>query len=120
MQDRSYAEGHDGVDDIIVVLTQGLDGLLARDVGLCHDQVNILGLQTTLVDLLAVILLFFLLGLGLGGLALAQQVNVAVVVAGVLVTTGSFGGGQLLSSGSLGLGVQVLDLGLTKDTARVS
>lgn len=41
-----------------------------------------------------------------------------VVVTSVI--TGSLGGGQLLGGGSLGLGVQVLNLGLTEDARRVS
>lgn len=40
-----------------------------------------------------------------------------VVVAGVLTASASLSGGQLLGSRSLGLGVQVLDLGLTEDAA---
>jgi hypothetical protein len=41
------------------------------------------------------------------------------VVVAVVVTVGlSLGGGELLGSGSLGLGVQVLDLGLTEDATR--
>lgn len=40
-------------------------------------------------------------------------VVVVVVVTGVL--TGSLGGSELLGGGSLGLGVQVLNLGLTED-----
>lgn len=107
----SYAERHDGVDNIVVVLPQSLDGLLAGDVSLGHNQVNVLGLEAALVNLLAVILLLFLLGLGLGSLALAKVV--LVVVTGVI--TGGLSGSQLLSGRSLGLGVQVLDLGLTED-----
>lgn len=113
---KSYAESHDRVHDIVVVLPEGLDGLLAGDVGLGHDKVDVLGLEAGLVNLLAVVLLFFLLALGLGGLALAEDV-VLVVVTSVLTSGGSLGGGKLLSSGSLGLGVQVLDLGLTEDAA---
>lgn len=41
-----------------------------------------------------------------------------VVVASVV--TGSLGGSELLSGGSLGLGVQVLNLGLTEDAKRGS
>lgn len=110
--DKSYAEGHDRVHDIVVVLPQGLDGLLARHVRLCHDQLDVLALKAALVDLLTVILLLVLLGLSLGGLALAEVV--LVVVTGVLATSG-LGGSQLLSGGGLGLGVQILDLGLTED-----
>lgn len=76
-----------------------------------HDKLNILSLEAALVDLLTIILLLILLGLDLGGLALAKVV--LVVVTGVV--TGSLGGSELLGGGSLGLGVQVLDLGLTED-----
>lgn len=107
-----YAERHDGVDDIVVVLAQGLDGLLARHISLSHDELNVLGLEASLIDLLAIILFLLLLGLGLGGLALA--VVVVVVVTGVLAS-GGLSSSQLLSSGGLSLGVQVLDLGLTED-----
>lgn len=109
----SYAECHDRVHDVVVVLPEGLDGLLTGDVGLGHDKVNVLGLEAGLVNLLAVILLLLLLALGLGGLALAEVV--LVVVTSVLTTSGGLSSGELLSSRSLGLRVQVLDLGLTED-----
>jgi hypothetical protein len=111
-----YAEGHDGVDNIIVILPQGLDSLLARNAGLGHDQLDVLSLEACLIDLLTIVLLFLLLLLGLkvNGLALAVVVIVLVVVTGVV--TGSLGGSELLGGGSLGLGVQVLNLGLTEDT----
>lgn len=108
----SYTESHDRVDNIIVILPQRLDGLLARDIGLGHNQINVLGLKAALVNLLTVVLLLFLLGLDLGGLALAKVV--LVVVTGVL--TGGLGGSQLLGGGSLRLSVQVLNFGLTEDT----
>lgn len=84
----SYAERHNRVDNIVVILPQSLDSLLAGDVGLGHNQVNVLGLETALVDLLAVVLLLFLLGLSLRSLALAKVV--LVVVASVV--TGGLGG----------------------------
>lgn len=112
----SYAECHDRIDDIVVVLPEGLDGLLTGDVGLGHDEVNVFGLETGLVNFLAVVFLFFLLVLGLGGLALGKVL--LDLVAGVLTTTGGLGGSQLLSGRSLGLRVQVLDLGLTEDAIR--
>jgi hypothetical protein len=112
-----YWEGHDGVDNIIVVLLEGLDSLLPRDTGLLHDELNVLGLKTRVIDLLLVFLVFLLLFvvvlLVLDGLALALVVMV-VVVAGVVVRSG-LSLGELLGSGSLGLGVQVLDLGLTEN-----
>lgn len=111
-----YAESHDGVDNIVVVLLKSLNGLLSRDVGLSHDELNVLGLEAGVVNLLAIILFLLLLGLGLRGLALAVVVVVVVIVTGVGVTVaGGLGGSQLLGSGGLSLGVQVLNLGLTED-----
>jgi hypothetical protein len=111
-----YAEGHDTVDNIIVVLLEGLDGLLPAHAGLGHDELDVLGLETSVVDLLAIVLLL-LLGLGaLDGLALVTLGG--VVVAGVVV-----GGlaGKLLGSLGLSLGVEVLNLSLTEDAVlRVS
>lgn len=100
-----YAESHDRVDDVVVVLLQGLDGLLAGDGSLLHDKLDVLGLKTRVIDLLTVILL--LLGLLLD-LALALVVSVVVVVvvvvAGVVVTL-LLSLGELLGGGSLSLGV---------------
>lgn len=109
----SYAERHDRVHDIIVVLPEGLDGLLPGHVGLSHDQVNVLGLEATLVNRLAIILLIVLLGLG----GLCAEFGLVLVVVASVLTASSLSGGQLLGSRSLGLGVQVLDLGLTEDAA---
>jgi hypothetical protein len=81
---------------------------------LCHDQLDILGLEARLVNLLTIILLILLLILDLGGLALTE--NLLVVVTSVV--TGGLGGSELLSGRSLGLGVQVLNLGLTEDAIR--
>ena len=110
---RLYAEGHDTVDNIVVVLLEGLDGLLPAHAGLGHDELDVLGLKTGVIDLLTVILLL-LLGLGtLDGLGLGALGGVVVtgVVVGRLV-------GELLSSLGLGLGVEVLNLGLTEDAVR--
>jgi hypothetical protein len=109
-----YAQGHDGVDNVVVVLLEGLDSLLSADRGLGHDKLNVLGLETGLVNLLTVILLFLLLlGLNLRGLALVRVV--VSVLGGTLLL------GELLGSGGLGLRVQVLNLGLTEDAVlRVS
>jgi hypothetical protein len=111
-----YAQSHDTVDNVVVVLLEGLDGLLPADAGLGHDELDVLGLKTGVIDLLTVILLL-LLGLGtLDSLALGTLggVVVAGVVVGRLV-------GELLSSLSLSLGVEVLNLGLTEDAVhRVS
>lgn len=100
---------HDGVDNVVVVLLQCLDSLLPADTGLSHDKLNVLGLEASLVNLLAIVLFFFLLGVtSVNGLALITVVVASVVAASGLVT-------ELLSSGSLSLGVQVLNLGLTED-----
>ena len=113
---RLYAQGHDTVDNVVVVLLEGLDGLLPADAGLGHDELDVLGLKTGVIDLLTVILL--LLGLLLDLLLLAVSVGVVVVVivvvAGVAVTL-LLSLGELLGGGSLSLGVEVLDLGLTED-----
>lgn len=106
----SYTQCHDGVDNIIVVVFECLDGLLPRHASLSHDEFNVLGLKTGVVDLLAVVLLLLLL-LGLGLLALA------LVLVGVLGGSGALSGSELLGGRGLGLGVQVLNLGLTEDTA---
>lgn len=111
-----YAEGHNGVDDIVIVLPQGLDGLLAGNVGLGNDQVNVLGLEAALVNLLTIVLLLVLLGLD--SLAEVRVIVTGVVVASVV--TGSLSGSELLGGGSLGLGVQILNLGLTEDAKRDS
>ena len=113
---RLYAQGHDTVDNVVVVLLEGLDGLLPADAGLGHDELDVLGLKTGVIDLLTVILLL-LLGLGtLDGLALG-----ALGALGGVVVTGVVVGrlvGELLSSLGLGLGVEVLNLGLTEDAVR--
>lgn len=109
-----YAECHDGVDDIVIVLLQCLDGLVAGNVGLGHDELNVLVLKTGGIDLLLILLLVLLVLSTLDGLALSVVVRVivsGVVVASVVV----LGSSELLSSRSLGLGVKVLNLGLTED-----
>ena len=107
---RLYAQGHDTVDNVVVVLLEGLDGLLPADAGLGHDELDVLGLKTGVIDLLTVILLLLL---GLGTLdSLALDTLGGVVVAGVVVGRLV---GELLSSLSLSLGVEVLNLGLTED-----
>lgn len=104
---------HDGVDDIVVVLLEGLDSLVAADAGLGHDELNVLVLDALGVNLLAVILLLLLLGVvGLVGVAVA-----GVVVAGVVVLGGALGG-ELGSGGLLSGSGGVLNLGLTEDAVR--
>ena len=83
---------------------------------MCHNELDILGLKVGLINLLTIILLILLLIVGLGGLGLAE--NLLVVVTGVVAS--GLGGSELLSGGSLGLGVQVLNLGLTEDAKSFS
>ena len=80
---------------------------------MCHDQLDVLGFETTVVNLFIVIIVFLDL-LVLNSLALT--VLGGVVVSGVVLTS-LLGCGKLLSSGSLVLRVEVFDLGLTEDTA---
>lgn len=108
---RLYAQRHDTVDDIVVVLLECLDGLLPADAGLGHDKLNVLGLETSVVDLFTVVLLlsWFARSL-LNGLALVSAVGRVVV--GSLVSSLR---GELLSGGSLSLNVEILNLGLAKN-----
>ena len=107
-----YAQSHDRVDYVIVVLLQCLDSLVPRDAGLGHDQLDIFVLQTGGIDLFGIVLILILLALAsLNSLALAMVVVVivvmVVVVAGVVMSgvVMSFLRGQLLSGRDLGLGV---------------
>lgn len=126
MEDRSSrklrldAESHNGIDNIVVVLLQCLDSLIAADVGLSHDELNVLILESGSIDLLIVILLLIILLivvvlvlLLLGGLS--SLAGLAVVVAGVVL---SVSGSELGSSSLLSGSVHVLDLGLTENTIR--
>lgn len=109
-----HAQCHDRVDNVVVVLLQSLDSLFPRHTRLLHHKLNVLALQTSLIDLLAIILflLFFFLSFSsVNGLALA------VVVAGML---SSFSSGELLGGSGLRLGVEVLDLGFAEDAMECS
>ena len=117
---RLYAQSHNGVDDVVIVLLQCLDGLVSRNACLGHDEFNILVLETFSINLLSIVLLIILLIIaGLDLLALAVGVAVGGVVVARVVMSGVIVlllGSELLSSGSLSLGVEILNLGLTKDT----
>ena len=107
-----YAEGHDGVNDIVIVLLQCLDGLVAGDVGLGHDKLDVLILKTGGIDLLLILLLDLLVLSTLSSLAVIVGVIVTGVVVASVVVLGS---SELLGRRSLSLGVKVLNLGLTED-----
>lgn len=113
-----YAQRHDTVDDVVVVLLESLDGLLSADAGLCHDKLNVLGLKTGVINLLAVILLL------LSGLLASITLNSLALVGtlgGVVVRSLVGGlGRELLSCRSLRLRVEILDLGLAEDAVITS
>lgn len=79
-----------------------------------HNELDVLGLKTGVVDLFAIILFFLLLLLN----SLALAVVVVVVMAGVVVSS-VLSVGELLGCGSLSLGVQVLNLSLAEDAVVV-
>lgn len=109
---RLYAQCHDTVDNIVVVLLERLDGLLSADAGLGHDELDVLSLKSSVVNLLTIVLLLLgrLAGALLNGLALVGTLGRVVV--GSLVSGLR---GELLGSGGLSLNVEVLNLGLTED-----
>jgi hypothetical protein len=81
-----------------------------------HDQLDILVFKTFSILWFVILVVILLVISSINRLALA--VVVGVIVAGVVVSrvVVCLGSSQLLSSGSLGLGVEILNLGLTKDT----
>lgn len=111
-----YTESHDRVDYVAVVLFQCLDSLVAGNVCLGHDKLNIFVLKSLGVNLLIIFLLLLLLVGGLNSLALAVVVT-SVVVSGVVVASVVVGisSCELLGGRCLCLGVEVLNLGLAED-----
>jgi hypothetical protein len=107
-----YAQRHDAVDDVVVILLESLDSLLAAHTGLSHDKLNVFSLQTSIIDFLSVILFLLcrlLTSIALDGLALVGVTGVVVrSLIGRLCS-------ELLGGRSLRLRVQVLDLGLAED-----
>jgi len=85
-----------------------------------HDQLDILVLKTRSIDFLSVVLIVVLLVIAsVNSLALAV---VAVIVTRVVMSSVvvRFSSSKLLGSGSLSLGVQILDLGLAENAAQLS
>lgn len=114
-----YAQSHDGVDYVIIILFQRLDSLVPRDTSLGHDQLDIFILQSRCVDLFSVVFFLFLLGItSINGFALAMVVGMvmsSVVVSGMIVC---LLGRQLLSGGDLRLRVEILNLSFSEDAVR--
>lgn len=113
-----YAQSHNRVDNVIIVLLQCLDSLVSGNACLCHNKLNILVLETFSIDFLSIVLIIILLVVtSLDCLTLAVRVGgvvvTSVIVSGVIML---ILGSELLSSRSLSLRVKVLNLGLTKDT----
>ena len=113
-----YAQSHDGIDYVVVILLQCLHSFVPRDTCLSHDKLNVLVLKTCSIDLLSIILILILLVVtSLDGLAfsvvmagvIVTRVIMASVVVGVLSS-------KLLSGRSLCLGIEILNFGLTKNT----
>ena len=78
-----------------------------------HDELNVLGLEPRVINLL-VIFLFFLLLLVFNRLALALAMIMVVIMTGVIVR-GSFSLREIRCSIGCNLRVQVFNLGFTKD-----
>jgi hypothetical protein len=78
---------------------------------LCHNELDVLALETLVINLLPIILffLFFLLVLDLLALLLGSSGELSLDAVGTLRLT------ELGGSVGLSLGVEVLDLGLTED-----
>lgn len=101
LQRALYAQCHDRVDNIVVILLQCLDSLLSRDGCLLHDQLDILALQVGLINFFAIVFILILLVIVmLNGLALAVAAR-AVIVACVLIDLAGLN--NLLGSGVLSL-----------------
>jgi hypothetical protein len=81
------AECHDRIDNVVIVFLQGLNGLLATDVGLGHDEFDVLVLEVGCVDLLSVVIVLFLLGIMV--MVVMMMVTLAVAVARVVVVVSS-------------------------------
>ena len=107
---RLNTQCHDGVYYVVIIFLQCFDSLLARNVGLGHDELDILVLDALSIYLLAIVFLLLL-----GCLALVVVVAIVVAVAGVVVVV-STSAGKLLGSSGLGAGIEVLNLSLAEDT----
>ena len=108
-----YAQRHNAVDDVVIILLESLDRLLPAHTRLCHHELDVLGFEASVIYLLAIILFF------LDGLRPRVTLNCltliaisSVVVAGVIIGGLS---GKLLCSRCLRLRVEVFDLSFTED-----
>lgn len=88
-----------------------------------HDQLNILVLKSSGINLLIIFLLVLLVVGSLDALTLSMIMSLVVVVVTRVVVSGVVVGlssGDLLGGRSLCLGVEILNLGLTKYTEDMS
>jgi hypothetical protein len=107
-----YAQRHDTIHNIIVILLERLDGLLPADIRLSHDELNVFGLQASVVDFLSIVVIVFYLLLLTTFDSLASSTLSTVIVSSMVIGRLL---GELLCSRGLGLGVQILDLSFAED-----
>ena len=81
MSNILLAESHDSIDHIVVVLTESLHGSSASALSLLHDEGNIIGIQTSLID--------SLLGSGLSGSSLLLLFRLRLSASSTSTTTSS-------------------------------
>lgn len=55
---KLHCQLHNGTDNISFGLLESLDSLCSADTSLCHDELNILGLHTTLINITLFLILF--------------------------------------------------------------
>eukprot|EP00695_Tsukubamonas_globosa_P000342 TRINITY_DN124_c0_g1_i1.p1 TRINITY_DN124_c0_g1~~TRINITY_DN124_c0_g1_i1.p1 ORF type:complete len:239 (-),score=148.12 TRINITY_DN124_c0_g1_i1:35-661(-) len=90
-----HGEVHDGIDDIAIVGLEGLDSLGAADASLLHDELDILGVESALVNLLGL----DFLGLSLGSLGGSGSLLGSHDVLELLSSEGLLGGSDVLAGG---------------------
>merc|ERR1719187_2464441 len=106
---RSHCQFHDGIDYIVGVVFQRLNRLHPGDVGLGHDQLNVLVLHPTLVDIFIVIII-----------GLNHRRRTSGATASYLTRLGNLWHIKLLSRVHLSLLGQVLNLCFSKDDVGVA
>lgn len=99
---RLYAQSHDTVNNIVVILLKRLDCLLPADVRLSHHEFDVLRFKSCIVNLLPIVVFVVSLLLFTTLDSLASGAFSTVVVASVVIRGLR---SELLSCGGLGLGV---------------